>query len=85
MSVLDKVKGLLKGREQQAKQAVDKIGDVIDSKTKGKHHDKIEQAEQKVAEQMDKLSAESAEPTPAKPEAAKPEAAKAEPAKADQS
>lgn len=56
MGMMDKVKGLLKGREGQVKQTVGKVGDFVDDKTKGKYHDKIKRAEQKAAEVVDKVS-----------------------------
>jgi hypothetical protein len=56
MGMMDKVKGLLKGREDQVKQAVGKVGGFVDGKTKGKFHDKIEQVEKKAAEAVDKVS-----------------------------
>ncbi len=78
MGVFDKVRGLLKGREQRVKQAVDKVGNLVDTRTKGKYHEKIEKAEQKAGELVDKAAgtapaAAASEPdaTPT-PEAAKP-------------
>lgn len=48
MGLMDKLKGLTKGREKQISQAVDKAGDLVDKKTKGKYSGHITKAEDKV-------------------------------------
>src|SRR5688500_12535722 len=44
MSILDKLKGLLKGKGDQIDSAIDKAADVADDKTGGQYSDKIEPA-----------------------------------------
>jgi hypothetical protein len=55
MSILDKVKDLLKGKGEQIDSAIDKAADLADDKTGGKHTDKIESAADKAKEIVDKL------------------------------
>lgn len=55
MSILDKLKGLLKGKGEQANSAIDKVADVADDKTGGKYTEKIEDAADKAKEIVDKL------------------------------
>ncbi|MEZ0091667.1 antitoxin [Streptacidiphilus sp. EB129] len=52
MSVIDKVKGMLKGHESQAQQSVGKAGDMIDEKTGGKYADKVDMAEKQAEQQL---------------------------------
>lgn len=49
MSVMDKLKDMLKGHEDQAHQAVDKGGDMVDKKTGNKYSGQVD----KVQEQLD--------------------------------
>ncbi len=55
MSILDKLKGLLKGKGEQANSAIDKVADVADDKTGGKYTEKIDDAADKAKEIVDKL------------------------------
>ncbi|MGV3759069.1 MAG: antitoxin [Actinomycetota bacterium] len=55
MGFMDKVKDLAKGRGKQIDQGIDKVADVIDDKTGGKHADKIDQAAEKAKDLADKL------------------------------
>ena len=55
MGLFDKVKGLAKGRESQIKQGIDKVADVIESKTPDQHDAKVEQAAEKAKDFVDKL------------------------------
>lgn len=55
MGILDKLKGLLRGRERQVKQGIDKVSNVVESKA-GKHADKVDAASQKAKEAVDKLA-----------------------------
>lgn len=48
MGFMDKLKGLTKGREKQISGAVDKAGDFVDKKTKGKYTGQIDSVEGKV-------------------------------------
>ena len=55
MGLLDKVKGLTKGREAQIKQGIDKVADLAEKKAPAKHDGKIEQAAEKAKGLVDKL------------------------------
>jgi MT0933-like antitoxin protein len=72
MALFDKLKDMLKGREDQVRNAtekvggaVGKVGEFVDEKTKGKYSDKISSAGQKTQEAIhkagDKVAAVSAE------------------------
>ncbi|MFF0623666.1 antitoxin [Streptomyces sp. NPDC004296] len=52
MSVLDKLKELLKGHEEQAGKGVDKAGDHVDERTQGKYQSQVDTAQDKLKEQM---------------------------------
>jgi hypothetical protein len=47
MSIVDKVKEMLGGHTDKAKDAVDKAGDMVDDKTGGKYADKVDMAQDK--------------------------------------
>jgi uncharacterized protein YjbJ (UPF0337 family) len=55
MSILDKVKDLLKGKSEQVDGAIDKAADVADDKTGGKYTEKIDSAADKAKDIVDKL------------------------------
>jgi hypothetical protein len=55
MGLLDKVKGALKGKGDQAEKAIDKAADVIDDKTGHKHSKQIDSAAEKAKDVVDKL------------------------------
>jgi hypothetical protein len=55
MGLLDKVKGLTKGREAQIKQGIDKVADLAQKKAPDKHDGKIDQAADKAKGLVDKL------------------------------
>ncbi|MFB7586398.1 antitoxin [Streptomyces sp. NPDC056169] len=52
MSMLDKLKGMLKGHEDTARQGVEKAGDAIDAKTGNKYAGQVDTAQQKINEQL---------------------------------
>ncbi|MFH8789975.1 antitoxin [Streptomyces roseoverticillatus] len=52
MSMLDKLKGLLKGHEDTARQGVEKAGDALDAKTQNKYQSQVDTAQQKLNEQL---------------------------------
>jgi hypothetical protein len=54
VSLLDKAKSLLSQNKDTAKGAVDKGGDVVDEKTGGKYQDKVDTAQQKADDFIDK-------------------------------
>ncbi|GCD39259.1 hypothetical protein OEIGOIKO_07089 [Streptomyces chrestomyceticus JCM 4735] len=53
MSVLDKLKQMLKGHEDQAGKGVDKAGDFVDDKTQGKYSGQVDTAQDKLKGQFD--------------------------------
>ncbi len=55
MGLLDKIKGLIKGREKQIKQGIDKVADVVEKKVPDQHDAKIGQAADKAKDLVDKL------------------------------
>lgn len=55
MGILDKLKGLLKGKGEQVSSAIDKAADVADDKTKGKYSDHIDTAAEKAKDVVEKL------------------------------
>ncbi|MFD5700451.1 antitoxin [Streptomyces lasiicapitis] len=52
MSVMDKLKQMLKGHEDQAGKGVDKAGDFVDDKTQGKYSSQVDTAQDKLKEQL---------------------------------
>ncbi|WP_441247495.1 antitoxin [Kitasatospora sp. McL0602] len=52
MSMLDKLKGMMKGHEDVAREGVEKAGDTIDAKTDGKYSGQVDTAQQKMNEQL---------------------------------
>jgi hypothetical protein len=52
MSMLDKIKGMLKGHEDQARKGVDKAGDMVDDKTQGKYSGQVDQAQDRMNDQI---------------------------------
>ncbi|MEN2417727.1 antitoxin [Streptomyces rimosus] len=52
MSVLDKLKQMLKGHEDQAGKGVDKAGDFVDEKSQGKYSGQVDTAQDKLKEQL---------------------------------
>ncbi|MFI9045653.1 antitoxin [Streptomyces sp. NPDC053427] len=51
MSMLDKIKQMLKGHESQTGKGIDKAGDFVDSKTQGKYQGQVDTAQDKLREQ----------------------------------
>ena len=65
MGFMDKVKGALQGKSDEAAKALDKAGDLIDDKTKGKYSKQIDQAVDKAADVVDDIDqANDAKPKP---------------------
>ncbi|MFH8594956.1 antitoxin [Streptomyces rimosus] len=52
MSVMDKLKQMLKGHEDQAGKGVDKAGDFVDDKTQGKYSGQVDTAQDKLRGQL---------------------------------
>lgn len=55
MGFLDKIKDLVGGNADKAKDGVDKAADVVDDKTGGQHTDKIDMGADKINEVIDDL------------------------------
>lgn len=53
MSMLDKLKGLIKGHPDQARQGVEKAGDTFDTKTQNKYQSQVDAVQRKMNEQID--------------------------------
>ncbi|MBP0456419.1 antitoxin [Streptomyces montanisoli] len=52
MSMLDKLKGMMKGHEDTAAKGVDKAGDAVDKKTGNKYQSQVDSAQKKMDEQL---------------------------------
>ncbi|MDF3297491.1 antitoxin [Streptomyces tropicalis] len=52
MSMMDKLKGLLKGHEGQARTGIDKAGDYVDQRTQGKYKGQVDTAQDKLGDQL---------------------------------
>ncbi|AZM56946.1 kanamycin biosynthetic protein [Streptomyces sp. WAC 01529] len=52
MSVMDKLKQMLKGHEEKAGQGIDKAGDFVDGKTQGKYSGQVDTAQDRLREQF---------------------------------
>lgn len=52
MSMLDKLKGMLKGHEDMTRKGVDKAGDAVDKKTGNKYQSQVDSAQKKMNEQL---------------------------------
>ena len=58
MGLLDKIKAMIGGNADKVKGGLEKAGDMVDEKTDGKFSDKIEMAEEKICEVVDKVDGE---------------------------
>lgn len=52
MSMMDKLKNLMKGHPDQSRQGVEKAGDAFDAKTGDKYSGKTDSAQKRMNEQM---------------------------------
>ncbi|MDX3485042.1 antitoxin [Streptomyces sp. ID05-18] len=52
MSALDKIKKMLKGNEEHAGKGIDKAGDMVDDRTKGKYKGHVDTAQDKLRQQF---------------------------------
>ncbi|WP_406447970.1 antitoxin [Streptomyces sp. NBC_00876] len=52
MSMLDKIKGLMKGHPDQVRQGVGKGGDFVDKKTGSKYSGQVDSVQQKLNDQL---------------------------------
>ena len=55
MGLMDKAKGLLQGKGDQAEDLIDKAAGMAKDRTGGKHADKIDSAADKAKEAVDKI------------------------------
>jgi len=55
MGLMDTIKNALKGKSEQLESGIDKVANVVDDKTGGKHTDKIEGAAGKAKDAVKKL------------------------------
>ncbi len=55
MSLLDKIKEMLRGRKGQLKSGIDKGSGMIEKRVGAKHADKVENVAEKAKEVVDKL------------------------------
>ncbi|MFD3541216.1 antitoxin [Streptomyces sp. NPDC058662] len=54
MSMLDKLKDLIKGHPDQTRQGVEKAGDAFDARTRNKYQSQVDTAQQKINDQIGK-------------------------------
>ncbi|MER7701438.1 antitoxin [Kitasatospora sp. NPDC097605] len=52
MSMLEKLKSMLKGHENQAEKGVDKAGDMVDERTQGKYSGHVDTGQEKLKDQL---------------------------------
>lgn len=52
MSMMDKIKSMLKGHESQAGQGIDKSGDFVDDKTQNKYSGQVDTAQDKLKDRF---------------------------------
>lgn len=56
MGFMDKLKGLVRGRESQVKQGIDSASNAVEKKVGAKHAAKVDQAADKAKDAVDKLA-----------------------------
>ncbi|GGN35069.1 kanamycin biosynthetic protein [Streptomyces kronopolitis] len=52
MSMMDKIKSMLKGHESQTDKGIDKSGDMVDDKTQGKYKGQVDTGQDKLRDQF---------------------------------
>ncbi|WP_329201017.1 MULTISPECIES: antitoxin [unclassified Streptomyces] len=52
MSMMDKLKQMLKGHEKQAGQGIDKAGDYVDGRTQGKYRTQTDMAQEQLKRRL---------------------------------
>ncbi|WP_395297968.1 antitoxin [Kitasatospora hibisci] len=52
MSMMDRLRQMLKGHEAQAEKAVDGAGDAVDERTQGKYAGQVDTAQEKAKDQF---------------------------------
>ncbi|MEU2184156.1 antitoxin [Streptomyces thermolilacinus] len=66
MSMMDKLKNMLKGHESQAGKGVDTAGDHVDKRTRGRHRGHVDTAQDRLNDQLGRDPEQRREP-PAQP------------------
>lgn len=52
MSMMDKLKQMMKGHESQADKGIDKSGDIVDEKTRGKYSGQVDTGQDKLKDEF---------------------------------
>ncbi|GGV65556.1 MULTISPECIES: antitoxin [Streptomyces] len=52
MSMMDRLKSMLRGHEQQTDKAVDKGGDYIDDRTQGKYGSQVDKGQERMRQEL---------------------------------
>lgn len=52
MSMMDKLKSMLKGHESQADKGVDKAGDYVDDRTEGKYRSQVDTGQERLKDEL---------------------------------
>lgn len=52
MSMMDKLKNMLKGHEDQASKGVDKAGDAVDDRTQGKYQGQVDKGQDALKDRL---------------------------------
>lgn len=58
MGFIDKLKNLVGGNTDKAKEGIDQAADVVDEKTGGKHSDKIDEGAETAKDYVDDIDAD---------------------------
>ncbi|MGW5849433.1 antitoxin [Streptomyces sp. NPDC055254] len=67
MSMLNKLKDLIKGHPDQARQGVEKAGDAFDKRTGNKHQSQVDTAQQRLNDQIGKPQPPAGDTRPPQP------------------
>lgn len=51
MSMMDKLKSMVRGHESQTRKGIDKAGDAVDDRTQGKHRSQVDTAQDKLRDE----------------------------------
>jgi len=56
MAFMDKLKGMVRGREKQVKQGIDKAADVVEKRVGAKNANKVDSVADRAKDAVDKLA-----------------------------